>query len=150
MIPLEVGAEDALDLTLANLVRIGLDAVEARQAVIDRLIDDALVHEVKLLQEDHERHVRELSRELERRGGSPPQGSGNGHRATEDFAALEGRGDDVLMDALIGHTAALAAAHERALARADGGPSGATIARVLADLRRHRARLERRPAALTR
>lgn len=58
---------------LASLVQLDIDAVHAYKEAIDKAEDHQVREHLTLYRQDHERHISDLSTEIRRLGGSPPE-----------------------------------------------------------------------------
>lgn len=143
-----VGKEKDIADLLGALIHVDLDAIEAHEAAIDRLDDDADQAQLGEFRDDHDRHVRELQPLVTELGAQPP--------TKADFKRVLTKGR-VVLASLVGDHAILTAmktneddtnlAYDRALER-DDLPAHVreVLLRSRDDERRHRAYIDRRLA----
>jgi uncharacterized protein (TIGR02284 family) len=135
-----VGNEDEVLDTLNNLIELDYDAVEAYQAAVDKLNDPTSKQAFASFQNDHERHVTELSAVVRQLGGTPPEKADMKAILTQGKVILGSlMGDKSILQAMKSNEDDTNTAYERASARSDLAPETADVlSRGLADERRHR------------
>ncbi len=128
---------------LNNLIQLDFDAIEAYEAAMSKLENDATREQLAKFCEDHDRHVRELSALVDGYGGVAATGP--------DIKRLLTKGKVVIADLLGGDQAILMAMHanedvtnktyEEALSGIGSvrAETRTVLERNLADERRHRA-----------
>ena len=131
---------------LYKLVELDFDAIEAYEAAIERLDDDAGKKALAAFKADHERHVRELGGALRDMGFDPPE-QGDFRRMLAKGKVVLGTiaGDRGILMAMKANEDDTNAAYERVAQRNDLAPEvKALIEKNLADERRHRDWIEQR------
>lgn len=133
-----VGTENSPVGMLEHLMALDYDAIEAYEAAIDRLDDEACRARMASFRADHERHVGELEPAIDGLGGNPPQGAGAKAMLTQGKVATAGLvGDEAILEAMRSNEDDTCVAYERALAKAPAEVR-AILLRGLDDERRHR------------
>lgn len=144
-----VGTEDKPVEMLEHLLSLEYDAIEAYDAAIERLDNEAWKAQLSSFRNDHERHTRELTPLIQRMGGNPPTKSGGKAMLAAGKVKLANlMGDESILKAMRSNEDDTNKAYERAFANC---PQEACdmLERGLEDERRHRewlvATLEGRP-----
>ena len=127
---------DRLEM-LQDLIRLDHAAVEAYQAAIERLDNDAWRQQLASFRNDHQRHIDELGPVVRQLGGEVPIDAGAKQLLAEGKVALGGLMDDTaILKAMRSNEADTNTAYERVAEKAP--PEARDIVqRGLSDERRH-------------
>lgn len=139
-----VGLESDYKALLHDLIELDYDAIRAYEAAVERLDDPQFKETMREFLMDHRRHIDELSGLLQTMGGDLPDGpDAKQYLAKGKVIIADLFGDKAILMAMKTNEEDTNTAYERALEHEDL-PEFArdTIARGLADERRHRAWLE--------
>lgn len=145
-----VGLESNFKALVHDLIELDYDAIRAYEAAVERLEDESFKEKMREFLMDHRRHVEELSTLLQGLGEEIPDGPDSKQYLTKGKVIIADLfGDKVILMAMKTNEEDTNTAYERALEHEDL-PEYArdTIARGLADERRHRAWLEQTIQAL--
>lgn len=145
-----VGTQPDLGDLLRELIELDFDAIEAYRAALQRFDDTNFRSHMSTFQQDHERHVHELSVLLRTMGREPPEGPDLKQFVTKGKVVIAGLlGDPAILAAMVTNEDDTNTAYERAVARADLSTElRELLERNLADERRHRQWLQEQLAAL--
>lgn len=139
-----VGLQNDMNSLLYNLIELDYDAIEAYDAAIARLKNDAYRAQMREFRADHLRHTEELSRVLRDSGREPPKGPDIKRVLTQGKVMVAGLvGDRAILFAMKTNETDTNVAYERA-SSSSVIPMQVKdlLRRNLADERRHRAWIE--------
>ncbi|MDB4927533.1 MAG: uncharacterized protein JWM10_17 [Myxococcaceae bacterium] len=144
-----VGTQSDLGDLLHQLIELDYDAIEAYRTALARFEDTGFRSQMSSFQQDHERHVHELSVLLRAMGREPPEGPDMKQYLTKGKVVIAGLlGDPAVLAAMITNEDDTNTAYERAAARVDLSTElRELVEHNLADERRHREWLREKLAA---
>jgi uncharacterized protein (TIGR02284 family) len=125
---------------LNDLIAVDIDAVNAYQACIDRLRHADIKQRLGAFQQDHERHIRELSAYVTRFGGKPRSKADIKGFFLKGFTAVTSMvGDEAALKAMQGNEQITNRSYQASLAEAWPDDLRQLIARNYGDEQRHLA-----------
>jgi uncharacterized protein (TIGR02284 family) len=135
---------------LNKLIELDLDAIEAYEAAIARLADPADRAQLQQFEEDHRRHVADLTALVQEAGGNPATSPDFKRVLTKGKVVVMGiAGDTGVLDAMKSNEETTTRAYDRARQSVDLPlQARAVIERNFSDEQRHLAWIERRAATL--
>jgi rubrerythrin len=134
-----VGTERELQELVDGLIKLDKAAIEAYEAAIERLQDEALRTKMMEFRDDHADHVRALSEWHREHGIIPPDMAGPKQLLAKGKVAMAGlAGDKLVLQAIESNEEDTNTAYERATTHRRRGELEPLFERALADERRHR------------
>jgi uncharacterized protein (TIGR02284 family) len=132
-----------LEKELNSLIHLDHDAVSAYESAIGRIDNEPIKQQLRSFQEDHKRHIRDLSNALKSAGGKPNDRSDVKGVFIKGFTAVTSMmGTEAALRAMQGNEKLTTSTYARAREK-DFGPSIKTIIdRNYEDERRHLAYIE--------
>ncbi len=128
---------------LNDLIALDLDAVNAYAAAIGRMSVPFLQERLRLFQQDHERHIRELSQSVRLHGGEPRQKPDVKGFILKGFTAItSAMGDEAALRAMQTNEELTVHTYEKAMHEDWPTEVSALIEGNYADERRHLAFVE--------
>ncbi len=129
---------------LNDLIALDIDAVNAYEAAIGRMNVPVLRERLRQFQQDHERHIRELSQAVMFYAGEPRQRPDAKGYILKGFTSITAAmGDEAALRAMHANEQLTTRTYQKALEKQDWPADVATlIARNYADEQRHLASVE--------
>lgn len=128
---------------LNDLIALDIDAVNAYGAAVSRMNVPFLQERLKLFQQDHERHIRELSQAVRAHGGEPRQKPDVKGFILKGFTAVTSEmGDEAALRAMQGNEQLTTHTYEKATHESWPADVSPLIESHYADERRHLAFVE--------
>jgi uncharacterized protein (TIGR02284 family) len=139
-----VGTQRDLSTLIEQLIELDYDAIEAYDAVVDRLQSPECRAQMIAFRDDHARHVRDLGAILRQSGREPPGGPDVKRLLTQGKVVIAGlMGDKAVLMAMKTNEDDTNTAYERSVSNDVVPPQVKdTLRACLADERRHRAWIE--------
>lgn len=129
---------------LHDLIELDYDAIAAYKAAIERLEDTSYKSRLAEFMGDHERHVTELSRIIQKQGGTPPDSGDFKQVLTAGKVKIADTvgGDQAILKAMRTNETQTNTKYESMVQEKFPAPVHELLERGLADERRHRAWIE--------
>jgi len=139
-----VGTQSSIVDAIQDLVELDYDAVEAYAAAIKRIDNESYKAQLREFKADHERHIKELSELLRRRGEDVPEGPSGKQWLTKGKVVIANLvGEKAILMAMKSNEVDTNTAYERMVNRKDKWADLLNIVdRGLQDERRHKAWFE--------
>ena len=109
------GTQDTLEDLVTSLLNLEKDAIEAYDAVIERLEDNTLSAQVSEFRQDHHRHVSELSEFATSHGFEIPEGTPKSMLTSGKVVLADLFGDETILKAMRTNEEDTVQAYENAL-----------------------------------
>jgi rubrerythrin len=134
---MDMDTKDLVDC-LSELIQLDLAAISAYESAIKACEHEAVAHPLRMFQDDHERHVRELSAKVQGLRGTPPERRDFKGLLMKGFTAVMSRGTHSALVAMRGNEEYTTRTYERVLAeQALPGPLRDLVLANSHDERRH-------------
>lgn len=139
-----VGTQENFLKALQELMELDFDAIEAYQAAIDRLDNQAYIGQLESFMKDHMRHTRDLKDLIIKAGGTPPEGTSAKSYLTKGKVVLGSLiGDKVLLMAMKTNEDDTNTAYEKLNSHPHKTQESSEILKIgLEDEKRHRKWIE--------